>query len=106
VQGKEFIMEERELKRQGRAFTIDSIGLVPENRFAVEDENGASSPPPTPFKIQDVWSKMTSATAAATSKVTASVEMTTKSSKPPHKTNNTKVEGIRAKYSRLDNSSE
>jgi len=106
VQGKEFIMEERELKRQGRAFTIDSIGLQQENRFAVEDENGPASPPPTPFKIRDMWSKMTSVTAAATNKVTASVEMSTKPSKPAHKTNNTKVEGIRAKYSRLDNSSD
>jgi len=66
-------------------------------------ETRLPSPPAEPFSFKNMWSKVSSTTANAKDAIQSTVEMhTTKANKPPHKSNNSRVESIRAKYSRLD----
>ncbi|PRP89691.1 hypothetical protein PROFUN_00033 [Planoprotostelium fungivorum] len=106
VQGKEFVAEERERKRRGEAFSIDSVGIVPQSQFNMVDETGLpvhqQPAEQKPFSFQNLWTKMSSTTNTSNQTMSSSLEMINKTvkAKPPHRSNNSKVEGIRAKYSK------
>eukprot|EP01117_Protostelium_nocturnum_P011912 TRINITY_DN4352_c0_g1_i2.p1 TRINITY_DN4352_c0_g1~~TRINITY_DN4352_c0_g1_i2.p1 ORF type:complete len:742 (-),score=199.86 TRINITY_DN4352_c0_g1_i2:78-2171(-) len=101
-QGKDLVETEKQRKRNGETWTIDSVGLQQTGRFNLSGVPN-SAPPKEAFTFKGVMNKFKTSPKVNVELSTIKEKILPKAAP---KSNNSRVESIRAKYSKLTNDDE